>query len=178
MRADAARNRSALVAAAAEAFGHAGVTASLDDIAKAAGVGAGTLYRHFPTRDDLVLAVIDDGLLALAERGERLVDSANPIAALQEWLEAFVAQAGLFDGLARTIVDPSAGDDTNCKRSRRSGAALLDRAVAAGEVRADVSSDDVLDLAAAIAWLGEDGRDERQRTRLLALMFDGVRAER
>jgi AcrR family transcriptional regulator len=178
MRADAARNRGALVAAAAEAFSHAGVTASLDDIAKAAGVGPGTLYRHFPTRDDLVLAVIDDGLLALAEHGEQLLQSPDPFAALRVWLEAFIAQAGLFDGLARTIVDPSAGDDTNCKRSRRAGAALLARAVAAGEVRADVSSDDVLDMAAAIAWLGTDGRDEEQRDRLLRLVLDGLRAQR
>ena len=175
MRADAARNRRALLDAALVAFQRSGVTSSLDDIAKAAGVGPGTLYRHFPSRDDLVLAVIDDGLLALAELGENLLDSTNPVAALAEWLDAFIAQAGLFDGLARTLVNPEAGDDTTCKRSKRAGAALLDRAVAAGQVRDDVSSEDLLDISAAIAWLGDQGRADAQRSRLLTLVIDGMR---
>ena len=157
------------------AFRRGGVTASLDDIAKAAGVGAGTLYRHFPSRDDLVLAVIDDGLLGLAERGEGLLESIDPVAALADWLDGFVAQAGLFDGLARTLVNPEAGDDTTCKRSKRAGAALLERAVAAGRLRDDVSSADLLDVAAAIAWLGDQGRDDAQRSRLLTLVIDGMR---
>jgi AcrR family transcriptional regulator len=175
LRADAARNRRALLDAALVAFRKGGVTASLDDIAKAAGVGAGTLYRHFPSRDDLVLAVIDDGLLALADRGERSLEDADPVTALADWLDAFVAQAGLFDGLARTLVNPEAGDDTTCKRSKRAGAALLDRAVAAGQLREDVSSADLLDVAAAIAWLGDQGRDDAQRSRLLTLVLDGMR---
>ena len=175
LRADAVRNRRALLDAALAAFQRGGVTASLDDIAKAAGVGAGTLYRHFPSRDDLVLAVIDDGLLGLAERGEELLDAADPVAALADWLDAFVAQAGLFEGLARTLVNPEAGDDTTCKRSKRAGAALLDRAVTAGQLRDDVSSADLLDVAAAIAWLGDQGRDDAQRSRLLTLVIDGMR---
>jgi len=175
LRADAVRNRRALLDAALAAFQRGGVTASLDDIAKAAGVGAGTLYRHFPSRDDLVLAVIDDGLLSLAERGEGLLDAADPVAALADWLDAFVAQAGLFEGLARTLVNPEAGDDTTCKRSKRAGAALLDRAVTAGRLRDDVSSADLLDVAAAIAWLGDQGRDDAQRSRLLTLVIDGMR---
>ena len=175
LRADAVRNRRALLDAALAAFQRGGVTASLDDIAKAAGVGAGTLYRHFPSRDDLVLAVIDDGLLGLAERGEGLLDAADPVAALAGWLDAFVAQAGLFEGLARTLVNPEAGDDTTCKRSKRAGAALLDRAVTAGRLRDDVSSADLLDVAAAIAWLGDQGRDDAQRSRLLTLVIDGMR---
>lgn len=178
MRADAARNRRALLDAALEAFQRAGVTASLDDIAKAADVGPGTLYRHFPTRDDLALAVIDDGLLALAELGERLLTSTKPVSALTEWLEAFIAQAGLFDGLARTLVNPEAGDDTTCKRSKRAGAALLERAVAAGEVRDDIASEDLLDISAAIAWLGDQGGTHAQRARLLTLVVDGLRVPR
>jgi AcrR family transcriptional regulator len=176
LRADAARNRRALLDAALEAFKRGGVTASLDDIAKSAGVGPGTLYRHFPSRDDLALAVIDDGLLALAELGENLLTSTNPVAALTDWLEAFIAQAGLFDGLARTLVNPEAGDDTTCKRSKRAGAALLERAVAVGEVRDDIASEDLLDISAAIAWLGDQGRTDAQRSRLLALVVDGLRA--
>lgn len=175
MRADAVRNRRALLDAALAAFGHGGVTVSLDDIAKAAGVGPGTLYRHFPSRDDLVLAVIDDGLLALAEHGEALLDSTEPVAALSDWLASYAAQAGLFDGLARTLVDPDAGDDTTCKRSKRAGVALLERAVASGDVRDDLSGEDLLDMATAIAWLGEHGRGTDQRARLLTVLIDGLR---
>ena len=175
LRADAARNRRALLDAALAAFREGGVTASLDDIAKTAGVGAGTLYRHFPSRDDLVLAVIDDGLLALAELGEASLEHPDPVVALTVWLDGFVTQAGLFDGLARTLVNPEAGDDSTCRRSKRAGAALLDRAVAAGQLRDDVSSVDLLDLAAAIAWLGDQGRDDAQRSRLLTLVLDGMR---
>ena len=156
-------------------FHRGGVTASLDDIAKAAGVGPGTLYRHFPNRDDLVLAVIDDGLLSLAEQAEALLGSTEPVAALQGWLNDYVTQAGLFDGLARTLVAPEAGDDTTCKRSKRAGAALLERAVATGDVRDDLSGDDLLDMATAIAWLGEHGRGAEQRSRLLTVVIDGLR---
>jgi hypothetical protein len=92
------------------------------------------------------------------------------------WLDAFIKQAGLFDGLARTLVNPEAGDDTTCKRSKRAGAALLDRAVSAGAVRDDISSKDLLDIAAAIAWLGDQGRAEGQRSRLLTLVVDGMRS--
>ena len=84
LRADAARNRQLLLNAAREAFTRHGVTASLDDVARAAGVGPGTLYRHFPTRDALVLAVIDEGLIDIHRLGTALTDAADPLDALDE----------------------------------------------------------------------------------------------
>ena len=175
LRADAARNRQALIDAAYDAFRRGGVSASLDDIAKSAGVGPGTLYRHFPHRDELVLAVIDEGLLELAELGDRLASAPDPVEALTVWLDAFIAQSSLFDGLARTLVHPEGGDDTNCKRSKNAGAALLRRAIGGGALRDDVTSDDLLDMAAAIAWIGERSTDTGQRRRLLMVVMDGMR---
>ena len=180
MRADAVRNRALVVDAARKAFFQFGVTASLDDVARAAGVGPGTLYRHFPTRDDLVLAVIDDGLIELHRLGVALLDDTDSMGALQQWLAAFVEQAGMFEGLARTLASPPSptdGGSSNCQLSRRAGAALVDRAVAAGLVRRDVDFTDVLDLAAAISWVGEQPeRDDRQRDRLIRVVLDGLRA--
>jgi len=177
MRADAARNRRLLLAAARDAFARSGVTASLDDVAKAAGVGPGTLYRHFPNRDALVLAVIDEGLMDLHRLGVELADSADPLDALRRWLAAYVAQAGMFDGLAKTLANARAGSSEACRVSREAGARLVSRAVAAGVIRADTDIADVIDLGAAIAWVGEQPeRGETQLARLLEIVIDGLRA--
>ncbi len=182
LRADAARNRQALLASARSAFERNGVQASLDEIAQAAHVGPGTLYRHFPTRDRLVLAVIEDGLNDLHRLGVSLLDDPDPVAALRRWLAAYIGQGSLFDGLARTlVVTPQPDDDAHdaCVRSRQAGAALLARAAGSGDLRDDLDADDVLDLAAGIAWVGQQpDRDSEQRSRLVELVIDGLRAPR
>jgi AcrR family transcriptional regulator len=179
LRADAARNRQTLLECARDAFLRHGVTASLDDVARAAGVGAGTLYRHFPTRDALVLAVIDDALTDLHRLGVNLLDEADPVAALRVWLDAYIEQGAIFDGLARTLASPppAAGEDSACRRARDAGCALFERARDAGLIRDGIGAGDVLDIAAALAWISEQpDRDSEQRTRLLAVLLDGLRA--
>lgn len=178
LRADAARNRALLLDAAREAFTSHGVTASLDDVARAAGVGPGTLYRHFPTRDALVLAVIDDGLTDIYRLGAALSDVPDPLQALHRWLDAYIEQGSMFQGLARTLASPppAAGEDSTCHLARGAGAQLVARAVNAGMLRDDIGIDDVLDMAAAIAWIGEQPeRDVAQRNRLLRVVIDGLR---
>jgi AcrR family transcriptional regulator len=179
LRADAARNRGLLLDAARDAFARHGVTASLDDVARAAGVGPGTLYRHFPTRDELVLAVIDDGLVGIHRLGTALLNKADPLDALRRWLDAFIDQGGMFDGLAKTLASPppaAADEESSCVLARTVGAALVVRAVDAGLLRCDVDINDVLDLAAAIAWVGEQpSRGPEQRQRLLNVVIDGLR---
>jgi len=177
LRADAARNRQLLLAAAREAFDRHGVTASLDDIARAAGVGPGTLYRHFPTRDQLVLAVIDEGLIDIHRLGVALLDEDDLMGALRRWLDAYVAQAGMFDGLARTLTRRRADDErSTCQLARSAGGALVARAAAAGLIRDDIDIADVLDIAAAIAWVGEQPeRGAGRRERLLRVVVDGLR---
>jgi AcrR family transcriptional regulator len=180
LRADAARNRRQLLDAARKAFARNGVTASLDDVARAAGVGPGTLYRHFPSRDDLVLAVIDEGLIDIQRLGAALLDDPDPVEALRRWLAAYIAQGSMFQGLAGTLASPpsaAGGDLSSCALARNAGEALVDRAVAAGLLRRDVDFGDVLDLAAAIMWVGEQpARDGRQRDRLMRVVLDGLRA--
>ena len=178
LRADAARNRQLLLEAARDAFARHGVTASLDDVARAAGVGPGTLYRHFPTRDHLVLAVIDDGLTAIQRLGQSLLDEPDPLDALRRWLDAYIAQGSNFQGLARTLASPpqAADENSTCRLAHSAGAALVKRAADAGLIREDTGIDDVLDFAAAIAWVGEQPqRDSGQRERLLRVVIDGLR---
>ncbi|MDT5370421.1 MAG: hypothetical protein QOC62_4852 [Mycobacterium sp.] len=177
LRADAARNRRLLLHAARDAFERHGVSASLDDIARAAGVGPGTLYRHFPTRDQLVLAVIDEGLTDIHRLGTALLDDDDPMGALRRWLDAYVAQASMFDGLARTLSRPRPDDEwSTCQFARSAGGALVARAAAARLIRDDIDIADVLDIAAAIAWVAEQPeRDAGQRDRLLRVIIDGLR---
>jgi AcrR family transcriptional regulator len=178
LRADAARNRQLLLDAAREAFGAHGVTASLDDVARAAGVGPGTLYRHFPTRDQLVLEVIDDGLTGIRDLGVELLASDDPLDALHRWLTAYVEQAGVFHGLARSLASPPASESSTCRMARDAGGALVARAAKAGLVQGDIHIDDVLDMAAAIAWVGEQPhRDADQRSRLLRVVINGLRVD-
>jgi AcrR family transcriptional regulator len=168
-----------LLDSARNAFARHGVTASLDEIARAAGVGAGTLYRHFPTRDALVLAVIDDALINLHRLGVALLDEADSMAALRRWLDAYVEQSSMFDGLARTLASPppAAGENSACCRARDAGCALFERARDDGLIRDGISANDILDMAAALAWIGEQpDRDSEQRTRLLVVLLDGLRA--
>jgi AcrR family transcriptional regulator len=179
MRADAARNRGLLLDAAREAFSRQGVTASLDDVARSAGVGPATLYRHFPTRDHLVLAVIDEGLGQIRDLGTALLDEPDALDALHRWLNAFIEQGSVFDGLARTLVSPPAAapdDQSMCRLARGAGADLIARAADQTLVRRDVNVNDVLDMAAAIAWVSEQpDRDADQRRRLVRLLVNGLR---
>ena len=179
LRADAQRNRRRVLDAARTAFGRDGVTASLDDIARAAGVGPGTLYRHFPTRDRLVRAVIDDGLIGIHDMGVALLAEPDPAQALEAWLNAYVEQGSMFKGLSETLVNPVAecDDVDSCRQAREAGTALIVRAVREGAFRPDVRAEDVLDMVAAVTWVGEQpNRQSGQRERLLNLLVAGMRA--
>jgi AcrR family transcriptional regulator len=176
LRADAQRNRRRLLDVARNAFTQDGVTASLDDIARDAGVGPGTLYRHFPTRDRLVRAVIDDGLIEIHDLGVALLEEADPARALETWLNAYVEQGNLFKGLAETLVNPPPDELDSCRQAREAGTALIARAVSEGMFRPDVEAADVLDMVAAIAWVGEQpNRQAGQRERLLGLLVAGIK---
>jgi AcrR family transcriptional regulator len=183
LRADARRNRQRLLDAARPAFADHGATASLDDIARAAGVGIGTLYRHFPTRDALVEAVIHDSLDGLCDLSAELVaaDDDDPFEALRTWLRAMVAHAAAFRGLAESQLAGRAGDDPlgeACDTLQAAGAAVFDRAQRLGHVRPDASAADAIDLAASVAWIttqAPTGPD--QPDHLLDLVLAGLRPQ-
>jgi AcrR family transcriptional regulator len=176
-RRDAVGNRARLLAAAGEAFAGVGTGASLEDVARAAGVGIGTLYRHFPTREALLEAVLGERFRRMAERGSVLAASEGPIVALRTWLVEFAAGATRFRGLAAvlrdTIADETSALHASCQAMRSAGAALLEGARAAGEVRSDVGADDALMVAVALAWAAE--QDPSGSGRYIDLLLDGLR---
>jgi AcrR family transcriptional regulator len=178
-RADAQRNIERLVAAAREAFAAHGPNAPLDDIARAAGVGAGTLYRHFPTRLALFEAVYRDSVERLCADGERLAATESAADALVDWLQGFVTVVSQKRGLAAALTAEGRASEffTECHSMiNATGAALLDRAKEAGAVRDDVPLGDLLKMAKAFAHAAETSPEgPALAERLLVLSMDGLR---
>jgi AcrR family transcriptional regulator len=177
LRADARRNRQRLLAVAHDAFVENGVTASMDDIARRAGVGSGTLYRHFPTRDALILALVADDLERLATLADELRTAAAP-AAVHDWLAELVDHNRRYRGLAESII-AATGQPTPlgaaCERIHAAGEALVSQAQRSGTIRPDISPRDAIDLAAAVAWLTQDDPDSSRSRLLLQVATDGLR---
>ena len=177
-RADARRNEQTLLDAAAAVFVESGVEAPVRDIAARAGVGMGTVYRHFPTRADLVVAVYRHQVEACAEAGPALVANGDsPYAALGQWVDLFVDFLVTKHGLAAAMQSDTAGFDTLhtyfIDRLLPITAQLLDAAVAAGEIGSDVGP---YDLMRAIGNLcigaGTDPRYDAQR--MVDLLLTGL----
>jgi AcrR family transcriptional regulator len=171
-RADARRNFDALLAAAREAFAENGTGASLEDIARRAGVGIATLYRNFPTRQDLFESVYVEEIDQLGQAAEA-VASLPPWEALTTWLERFVT----YVATKRAIVEALNTDSEmfrSCRAAMYAAAEpLLARAQETGEVRADASLDDVLRLVSGLTSAGFV--DAEQRDRVLRFALDGLR---
>jgi AcrR family transcriptional regulator len=178
-RADAQRNVERLIAAAREAFAAHGANAPLDDIARTAGVGAGTLYRHFPTRLALLEAVYRDSVDRLCADGERLAATEPPAEALLEWLRGFVTVVSQKRGLAAALTEEGRTSElfAHCHTMiNATGDQLLGRAKEAGAIRDDVALGDVLRMAKAFALLAETAPEgPALAERLLGLSMDGLR---
>ncbi|MCU7727714.1 TetR/AcrR family transcriptional regulator [Actinoplanes sp. KI2] len=177
MRADAQRNRERLTAAAQEVFSEQGAGASLDEIAKRAGVGPGTLYRHFPTRESLQEAVYRDAVERLCAAGDELRSGADPRQALAEWMRLLLAHMITRRGLAEALVNALGKQGDVFVVSHRDlhqvGGDLVDRAKRAGAARPDLDHRDLLWMIHGIAQsgAGEDGAARTQR--LLSIMIAG-----
>lgn len=174
LRADAQRNRDKVLAAAVHAFATEGADVSLEAIAKTAGVGIGTLYRHFPTRDALVAAAYQNELDRIVGAVPELLASLPPEAALRAWMDRYVgymhAKRDLGDALRALIA--SGGNPFAHSRERLIGAVgeLMAAGVAAGTIRDDVPPLDVL-----VSLGGSAGAaDSAQVARLLDLLMDGL----
>lgn len=184
MRADARRNYERLVEQARIAFAESGVDASLDEIARRAGVASGTLYRHFPTRLDLVEAVLAEQIAELADSGRRLLTAEDAFGALATWLRATLTHALTYRGLSAAVMN-SALDRSDSLASAwhaelfEVGAALLDRARRSGAIASPTDmagAADVMRMVGAIAWAAQDSEDAAaQADRLLALLLSGLR---
>lgn len=176
-RADARRNYDRLLAAANDVFTAHGPDGSLDEIARRAGVGNATLYRHFPTRRDLLVAVCVGEVEALCAHGNRLRANSSATDALIEWLRLYVVHVTSKQGLAAALMtenSDSAVITASHKAIATTGSALVEAAQAAGTIRTDLNSGDLLKLVNAVAVAAESDAPE-QADRLLNLVLDGVR---
>jgi AcrR family transcriptional regulator len=175
-RADALRNYEKLVAAAREAFTEADRSASLEDIARRAGVGIGTLYRNFPTRADLVQAIYVDEVEALSRSAGELA-ALEPWEALSAWLQRFVGYVATKQALSDelfAVAERDAAVFAGCRAMlHEAGEPLLRRAQDAGVVRPDVAIDEVVRMVAGIAKIPTDDPADIQR--LLTVALDGLR---
>jgi len=181
-RADAQRNRERVLEAAKAVFSVGGAEASLEAVARQAGVGIGTLYRHFPTRDDLFEAVYRREVEQLAELAEELKSESSPVEALRRWLRStvqFVAtKKGMMAALAIVMNANSELAAYSHAHLTRSIGALLARAVEAGEVRADVTADDLLRALIGMCYMHDQTGWQQSVLRLLDVFVDGLRVEK
>jgi AcrR family transcriptional regulator len=177
-RADARRNADALIEAARSVFATSGVDAPAKQITDLAGVGVGTLYRHFPQRSDLIKAVVENGIDATADAATALSAAHDPAEALTLWLHRFTELLATKRGLASAL---HSGDPAFSQLPayflQRLGpalAALLDAAVADGTVRDDICAEDLLH---AITQLSQPvpGRGPEHNQRMVAVLADGLR---
>jgi AcrR family transcriptional regulator len=180
LRADARRNRDRLLAEARAAFAEQGVETSLEQIAGRAGVGIGTLYRHFPTRESLLEALLRERFDALAGTAWDLRGHDRARDALFRWAREFVASSMTYRGLAgslmATLHDETSALYASCHAMREAGAELLARAQDSGEVRPDVTWPEVLGALFGVACACERMPEEAgvRADRLLTMLFDGL----
>jgi AcrR family transcriptional regulator len=175
LRADVVRNRQRLLAAAHDLFAEAGPDVSRESVAKRAGVGIGTVYRHFPTHDDLVEAVYRNEVAQLCDAADALLREHPPDAALEAWMDRFVDYLATKRGMSAALQSAFGSGSEVFADTRRqileALAKLLEASAAAGTVRADVDAEDVLGAMSGI-WRISD--PERAR-RALTLVMDGLR---
>jgi AcrR family transcriptional regulator len=177
-RADAVRNRERVLEAAKAVFSAGGPDASLEAVARRAGVGIGTLYRHFPTREALFEAVYRREVEQLGELSEALKSEPDPVEALRRWLRSnveFVAtKKGMSAALALAVNSSSDLTVYSFDRLTKAVGALLDRAVAAGEIRADVGPEDLLRALVGMCYLHNQPGWQTSVLRLLDVFVDGL----
>jgi AcrR family transcriptional regulator len=176
VRADAQRNRERLLGAAAKAFARGGAEVSLDAIARDAGVGIGTLYRHFPTREALVAATYRNELAHVCDSTGDLLAAGPPEQALRAWMGRFVAflatKRGMADALRAVIAQGGVPHENTRALVQEALARLLEASAAAGAIRPGVEPFDVLTSLSGVSLATED---PAQVDRLLDLLMDGLR---
>lgn len=177
-RADAVRNRERLLEAAKEVFSAGSPDASLEAVARRAGLGIGTLYRHFPTREALFEAVYRREVEQLAELAEQLKTDLAPAEALRHWLRAnveFVAtKKGMSAALALAVNSSSELSAYSFERLTKAVGGLLERAALAGEIRADISPEDLLRALVGMCYMHNQPGWQASVLRLLEVFVDGL----
>jgi AcrR family transcriptional regulator len=176
-RADARRNYDLLVTAARDTFREHDTDSSLEQIARRAGVGIGTLYRHFPTRLALLEAVYRDEVDDLADHADELAGTTEPFEGLARWLDLFLSYIATKRALFHEVVGVAGRDSELLTHSREvihgTGATALQRAQDAGEARADIDISDLVRLVGGCTMM--PGSTDEQQKRMLAVVLDGIR---
>jgi AcrR family transcriptional regulator len=178
-RADACRNRDRLLDVASEAFATSGIDASLEKIAKTAGVGIGTLYRHYPNRDALVEAVYRHNVELLCCGAEELSATLPPDEALAEWMQRFISYVASKKGLAAYLKSVVSADSdlfvSTHARVQQTINSLVDRAAAAGTIRSGVEGMDLLRALSGVCLMADQPGGVGQGTKVASLLMDGLR---
>jgi AcrR family transcriptional regulator len=178
-RADAVRNRERVLEAAKAVFSKGGAEASLEAVARAAGVGIGTLYRHFPTREALFEAVYRREVQHLTDLAEELKEEPSPIDALRHWMRSnvtFVAtKKGMSAALALAAYKNPDLFSYSLDRLTQAVGGLLERAIAAGEIRDDISPQDLLRALIGMCYMHDQPGWQKSVLRLVEVFIDGLR---
>jgi AcrR family transcriptional regulator len=178
-RADARRNREKLVEVAAAAFAEKGVEASLEDIARQAGVGIGTLYRHFPTREHLVEVVYRRELESLAAAADELAQKYSADVALEEWMRRFVSYMAAKRGMAASLKILASTNSSlfadGFGQVRNALDGLLRRAADQGLIRRDIDTTDLMHAMSSIYSMPDSPEWRARAHRLIGLLTDGLR---
>ncbi|MEU2402119.1 helix-turn-helix domain-containing protein [Streptomyces pseudogriseolus] len=181
-RADAARNREQLLAVATRVFMAAGKEPSMRAIAQEAGVGIATLYRHFPTRESLVDAVYQDQVERLTAGARDLLAEVSPATAMRRWMDLFGDWIATKNGMLDTLLAMIDAGEIAHARTRTelltALTALLDAGRAAGDLRADVTAEDVAAALIGVFTVAPRPASEARAARLLDLLMDGLRPAR
>jgi AcrR family transcriptional regulator len=182
LRADAQANHERLLEVAARTFAREGADTSLKAIAAEAGVGIGTLYRRFPTREDLIEATYRNETTRLCEAAPQLLGKQSPTAALRAWMECFVDYMLTKQGMAEALPAILASRDALRLHSREAlgeaVAVLLNAGIASGDFRADVAASDVLMALGGITLISGHEHQRDLASRLVSLLLDGLIAHR
>ncbi|TQS24812.1 TetR/AcrR family transcriptional regulator [Microbispora sp. KK1-11] len=180
-RADAQRNYERILEIARTVVEEQGTQASLRDIARRAEVGMGTLYRHFPTREALLEALLRQRFDNLAARAEKLEEADDSHEALRQWLREFLRGASAYRGLTTSMMTTISDEDSplhaSCSAMREAAGRLVERAQDDGHIRPDADGMDVFALISAVGWIAEQGPVvAARREHLFSLVMDGLAA--
>ena len=180
-RTDAIRNRERVLEAAKAVFSAGGADASLEAVARTAGVGIGTLYRHFPTREALFEAVYRREVEQLGELAEQLKSESDPVDALRRWLKSNVEFVATKKGMVAALALAAAGSSElhafSFERLTKAINTLLDRAIAAGEVRSDIRAEDLLRALIGMCYMHDQPGWQPTVMRLVDVFVDGLRVQ-
>jgi AcrR family transcriptional regulator len=175
LRADAQKNRERILAAAEALFLEKGANVPLEEVARRAGVGIGTLYRRFPTREALLAATSNERFLSLAEASRAREPNLAPGDAVRAYLEELATDTGIYQSLAASIGTVMQCGTAGCNAVTAEGHRLLRRAQEAGAIRRDVTFEDVIHVVTAISLAIENGRSPTSRVgHLVDLFLNGI----